>query len=636
MIIATAGHVDHGKTLLVKALTGVDTDRLPEEKARGLTIELGFAYRDLGDGEVAGFIDVPGHERFIRTMVAGVSGIDVVLFVIAADDGPMPQTEEHLAILDLLGVDHGVVALTKTDRVDAARVAEVSERIAALVADTRLAGMPVKPVSAMTGEGIDALREALLAARREVDAREEGGNFRLAVDRSFVLKGAGRVVTGTVFSGRVAVGEAVHVVPAGGELRVRGIHAQNAEAEAARAGQRCALNVAGGMLRQHEIRRGEWITGRGAAFATKRFDARISVLPSESRGLRNRTPVHVHVGAADVTGRIVTLDGKTIAPGESALAHVLLDRELGAVRGDRAILRDQSARRTLGGAEVLDPLPVVRGRTRAQRNAHLRAMAEPDARASLARALAGVEGGVDLGRFAHAWNLNDEEARSLWATVPMQRVDTAAGPVGLDPAQWAGFAPALAEALAAHHRDQPQSLGAGEAVMLKALPARMLPGVADAALDALVAAGEAVRDGGLLRAPKHEARRSPEDEALWQRVRPLLDAPDFKVPVVHDMLDRLRMNHAALETFLVRAAGQGYVVKVSAKRYFLPETVATLAGFVRELAGANPDGVFSVADYRDRAGIGRNAVIEILEYFDRVGFTRRHGQVRIILNDAAV
>lgn len=636
MIVATAGHVDHGKTLLVKALTGVDTDRLPEEKSRGLTIELGFAYRDLGDGEVAGFIDVPGHERFIRTMVAGVSGIDVVLFVIAADDGPMPQTEEHLAILDLLGVSHGVVALTKVDRVDASRVEEVGEAIRALVAGTRLEGMPVLPVSALTGEGVDALRDALLETRLGVAERPVAGNFRLAVDRSFVLKGAGRIVTGTVFTGEVRLGDAVHVVPSGGELRVRGIHAQNTESEHARAGQRCALNVAGASLRQHEIRRGEWVTGADAAFATNRFDARIEVLASESRPLRNRTPVHVHVGAADVTGRIVTLDGKSIAPGAHGLAHVLLDRPIGAVRGDRAILRDQSARRTLGGAEVLDPLPAVRGRTRSQRRAQLDAMAEAAPGAALAGALEQVEGGVDLARFARAWNLTAAEAAALYDEAALRRVETEAGPVGLQPAAWDALGPALLAALEAHHRDQPQSLGCAEAALLAALPVRVAPGVGEAALEALVAAGEAVRDGGLVRLPAHEVKRSPQDEAMWAKVRPLLDRADLKVPVVHDMLERLRLTQPALEAFLARAAGQGDVVKISAKRYFLPATVATLAGFVRELAGAHPDGVFTAAEYRDKAGIGRNAVIEILEYFDRVGFTRRHGQVRIILNDAAV
>jgi len=320
VIIATAGHVDHGKTLLVKALTGIDTDRLPEEKQRGLTIELGFAYHDLGDGTITGFIDVPGHERFIRTMVAGVSGIDVVLFIIAADDGPMPQTAEHLAILDLLGVKRGIVALTKTARVSESRVLEVQAQCRRLLAGPSLANIDIIPLSALTGSGVDELRSGLLELSKTLEPRAVKGNFRLAVDRSFVLKGAGRVVTGTVFSGQVASGDAVYHVPDGGELRVRGIHAQNREAEHAVCGQRTALNLVGAGLRDAELRRGDWIVGTGARFSTRRLETMIRVLPGDSRSLRNRTPVHVHIGAADVTGRVVTFDGNALDPGKPGLA----------------------------------------------------------------------------------------------------------------------------------------------------------------------------------------------------------------------------------------------------------------------------------------------------------------------------
>ena len=630
MIVASAGHVDHGKTLLVKALTGVDTDALPEEKARGLTIELGFAYRDLGDGEATGFIDVPGHERFIRTMVAGVSGIDVVMFVIAADDGPMPQTAEHLAILDLLGVARGVVALSKIDRVDAARVGEVSAMIRALLAPTGLRDCAVVPVSALQGIGIETLREALLAQKRALPPRASNGNFRLAVDRSFLLKGAGRIVTGTVFSGIVHVGEAVSHLPEGRELRVRGLHAHNREAQSASAGQRCALNVSGASLREGDIHRGDWMVASAAACITRRLDVEVRVLPEEAHALANRTPLHVHIGAADVTGRLVTLDAQAIAPGATALAQLMLDRPLHALRGDRLVLRDQSARRTLGGGVVIDPEPDMRGRTRAERRAYLIAMAAADVSASLRAVLQALPGGVDLNAFARAWNLHPTERASVF-NEPSLRL-CASADVGLAQNRWQALAEAVLATLAAAHAAHPEQLGVGERELERGLRQRLRNGVFSALLDELVGAARVLREGAILRLPQHAPRRSAADEALWKRVQPLLERDELKAPVVHDLAEPLRINATLLEAFLQRAAKQGLVVKVSAKRYFLPSAMARFETLVRELIANAATAKFSAVDFRDRAGIGRNAVIEILEYFDRIGLTHRSGDLRSLLD----
>lgn len=628
MIIASAGHVDHGKTLLVKALTGVDTDALPEEKARGLTIELGFAYHDLGDGSATGFIDVPGHERFIRTMVAGVSGIDVVMFVIAADDGPMPQTAEHLAILELLGVTRGVVALSKIDRVGAARVSEVTGMIRTLLAPTALRDCPIVPVSALQGLGVEQLRAELLTVQRTLPPRATRGNFRLAVDRSFLLKGAGRVVTGTVFSGRANVGDAVWHVPEGGELRVRGMHVNNQEATQASAGQRCALNVSGAGLRDIEIRRGDWMVAPGAACATRRIDVEVRVLATEARALANRTPVHVHIGAADVTGRLVTQDGQDIAPGERALAQLMLDRPLHALRGDRLVLRDQSARRTVGGGVVIDPAPDMRGRTREERRAYLAAMALADAQQALPAALAALPGGVDLDSFARSWNLDDEERAALHEEPTLKLCGSPA--LGIALTRWTALQQAIVAALSAEHAAHPERLGIGERELEKCLRARLSRGVFAAILDGLVDAGSVVRDGAVLRLPQHSARRSAADEAMWKRVRPLLERDELKAPVVHDLATALNLNHTLLDAFLIRAAKQGLVVKVSAKRYFLPAAMARFEQLVRALTADG--GKFTAGDFRDRVGVGRNAVIEILEYYDRVGLTHRSGDVRTLLD----
>jgi selenocysteine-specific elongation factor len=631
VIVATAGHVDHGKTLLVKALTGTDTDRLPEERARGLTIDLGFAYHDLGDGTITGFVDVPGHERFVRTMVAGVSGIDVVMLVIAADDGPMPQTAEHLAILDLLGVTRGMVVLTKIDRVDAARVAAVTAECRALLASTALAPLPVVPVSALTGQGVEDLRAALLALARATPPRASSGGFRLAVDRSFLLKGTGRVVTGTVFAGTVAVDDAVHHVPDGGALRVRGIHAQNHAAERAVAGQRCALNLAGAGLREGELHRGDWVVAPALAFTTRRLDVDVRVLEVEPRALRNRTPVHVHIGAADVTGRLVSFDGQAIAPGDSAPAQLLLDRELHAVRGDRLVLRDQSAQRTVGGGVVLNPLPAVRGHGRRERLAYLDAMRAPDATVALAQILEACPDGIDLLPFVQAWNLDQAAQATLLDTVPHVIIGQGDARRILAPARWAALRALIVPALEQRHAAAPDRAGVSEVDLARALPERMRASLFAAVLDDLIATGAIERSGGLLRVPGHAVARSAADEALWRRVRRLLDVPDGKAPVVHDMLASLRLELKPVEAFLQRSAQQGHLVRVSAKRYFLPETVARFETVVRDLAAISPNGTFSVADFRDRTGIGRNAVVEILEYFDRVGLTHRQGEVRKLL-----
>lgn len=634
MIVATAGHVDHGKTLLVKALTGVDTDRLPEEKKRGLTIDLGFAYHDLGNGELTGFVDVPGHERFIRTMLAGVSGIDFVVFVVAADDGPMPQTVEHLAIMDLLEVTRGVVALTKIDRVPPARVSEVAAEISNLLKETCLANAPVISVSAMTGDGIDTLRGTLCAAARELPQRKIEGNFRLAVDRSFLLAGAGRVVTGTVFSGAVSVGETLMLAPLGANLRVREIHAQNRAAETAVPGQRCALNVVGSDLRRAEIHRGDWVLAEAACFGVTRFDARIKILATEERAFKNRTPVHVHVGAADVTGRVVTLDATEIAPADDGLVQIQLDRAIGMVHGDRIILRDQSALRTIGGGIVLDPLPITRGRPRDLRMAYIRAMEANSPAVSLQRVLEQIDT-VPLHRFSQAWNLSAAETEALWPETKMVVVDEGRKQTGITLDRWAAIQSNIEHGLKEWHARFPDRVGVNENELRVNLSERINEHIFASALAAILDAKKIVRDGGVVRLPTHGAVRSPAEQALWQKVAGLLSDGGIRPPAVHNMLEPLGITFPELSKFLAKSAREGQLVRVSNKRFFMPEAIRDLIQMVEDIVAASANGQFSVKEYRDRAGIGRNAVIEILEYFDRVGYTRRIDQARQIRQPAA-
>ena len=636
MLIATAGHVDHGKTVLVKALTGVDTDRLPEEKERGLSIDLGFAYHTRPDGAVLGFVDVPGHERFIRNMLAGVAAIDYALLVVAADDGPMPQTREHLAILDLLGVNAGAVVITKIDLADDSQAVAVAERIEKLVDGTGLEGAPVFPVSALSGAGMTALHEHLtgLAAERRAARVRTGARFRLAVDRCFTVRGAGMVVTGAVFSGEVAVGDRLVLAPAGIGVRVRSIHAQSRPAAHGTGGERCAINLAGTELGRTDIRRGDWLTGEPTPAPSHRFDAELRVLASEEHPLAHWTPVHVHAGAASLTGRVAVLEGRSIAPGSHGLVQVVVDQPFVGVRGDRFILRDQSARRTIAGGAVLDPAGAVRGRARPERIAALRAMAASDPDRALADLLATSVNGVDLDHFADAWNLQPAEAEAVFERGGVETVALPRGrSAGFARDDWQSLLEGLLAAVRRMHEEAPERAGV-ESAELAGGTGRSRE-IAAAAVGALVRNGRLVREGRYLRVPEHEPRLSPRDAALWSKVSIHLGEDAVKPPVLAELAGTLGVDRSLLALFLGRSAGRGLLVKVAPNRFFHPGAVRRLAEVAEGLAAADDNGRFDAKTFRDTSGIGRNLTIQVLEFFDGAGLTRRIGDTRIVVRRAA-
>ena len=376
MIVGTAGHIDHGKTALVKALTGVDADRLKEEKARGITIDLGYAYSDLGDGRQLGFVDVPGHERFVHNMLAGATGIDAALLVVSAAEGIKPQTVEHLQIMDLLGLDRGIVALTKADLANDDQLLERMAEVETLLSSTSLKGAEIIPVSAITGQGIDELKSKLLTLGES--GKGTTGHARLAVDRCFLLPGAGVVVTGTVHAGEIRVGDHLLLTPSGLEARVRSLHAQNRAAEVGHAGERCALNLSGARLSKEAIKRGDWVVSPALHAPSDRLDVELKMLASEEEPLKHWSPAHIHLGAAHVMGRVALLDGDRLMPGSSGLAQLVLDEKVGALAGDRVILRDPSALRTIAGAAVVDPFGPPRNRRTPRRLAELRALRQPN------------------------------------------------------------------------------------------------------------------------------------------------------------------------------------------------------------------------------------------------------------------
>ena len=629
MIVATAGHVDHGKTSLVKALTAVDTDRLPEEKRRGLTIEPGFAYWRLPDGPVIGFVDVPGHERFIHNMLGGMAGIDFALLVVAADDGPMPQTLEHLAILDLLGVRRGAVALTKIDRVPGSRVEEVAGQTRALLSDSALAGLPIFACSALSGAGMGDIGRHLEQQAHALPQRSVDGHFRLAIDRCFNLAGAGLIVTGTAVSGSVAVGDAVRLLQSGSQARVRSIHAQDTAVPTGRAGQRCALNLAGPDLHRARIARGDWIVAGEVPPAVRRIDARLQVLRGQPQALAHWTAVHVHLGTAHVTGRIAVLDGSAITAGGTGRVQLVLEQPIGALRGDRFIVRDAAARATLGGGAVIDVFPPARGRSRPARLAFLAAMEIDDHETALGTLLALTPAGLALDPFAANRNLLSQHAASLYQHAPMKLLPSRLGRLGFAVPHWERLGNEVIEALADWHRRSPDTVGPSADRVLAGREGPSLPREAVLALVAELARdGRVVREITGVRLPAHRPQVRPADGVLWQRIVPLLDQAGLRPPSVAELASALGDEAPRLESALSRLAHHGLLVRVSKNRFFPLAAVARLTDLLEE--EENASGEVTAAGFRDRSHIGRNLTIEVLEYFDSVGLTRRSGDARVL------
>ena len=614
MIVGTAGHIDHGKTTLVHALTGVDTDRLAAEKLRGISIELGYAYQPLPGGGVLGFVDVPGHERFIHTMLAGAAGIDFALLVVAADDGVMPQTREHLNILHLLGIERGAVALTKIDRVEPGRLAEVERDLHQLLVETALAGIPVFPVAAPDGRGIDALRTHLHEAAQAMPSTAADGGFRLAVDRSFTLKGAGTVVTGTVFAGSVQVGDDLMVTPSGRSVRLRSLHVMNRPAQWGRAGQRCALNLHG--AGKDEIARGDWIVAPRLHAPTARFDVRLALSAQAPAALSHWSPVHLHLGAAHVMARVALLEGESLSPGGSALAQLVTDRPLGTLVGDRFILRDADARHTIGGGKVLDPDAPARKRKTPQRLAELAALDIPDTSQRLHQLL--NLRGLDLDRLAIHWNDKDPATH-----LPIDSTLVRAGHAtwAFSAAHWTSLQDRLSTGLAAFHERFPDELGP-DATRARRMFLPALPAAAFAALtDTLLTAGVLQRSGPWLHVPTHSVALSREEEALYQRILPWLEEGAFDPPWVRDLARRAGRDEASMRRLLQKQARQGKLYQVVRDLFYLPESVAQLAALVQELEHVS--GETRAAEFRDRSGLSRKRAVQVLEFFDRVGYTRR-------------
>ncbi len=627
MIIGTAGHIDHGKTALVKALTGIDADRLKEEKQRGITIDLGFAYLPTGTGEVLGFVDVPGHERFVHTMLAGAGGIDFALLVVAADDGVMPQTREHLAIIDLLGIPRGFVALTKADLVAPERLAQVAAEIRAALAGTVLAGADILPVSAVTGLGVDALRDRLAAEAAHRTERSAAARFRLAVDRVFTLSGVGVVVTGTVLSGVVRVGDRVLLSPSGLPARVRSLHAQNRAAETGQAGDRCALNLAGPDIAKAAIHRGDMVLDPALHAPTDRIDATLRLLPGEAKPLGQWFPARLHHAAVEVGARIVLLGDAPIQPGGAADVQLVLDRPIAAAVPDRYAIRDVSAQRTLGGGRFIDLRPPTRRRRTPERQAQRAALALTDPGAAFTALLAAPPFAADLAVFARDRGLSDAQVGQL-AAAPVL-LEAGEAQLAILPEHWQRFTAALLEYLAAYHAENPDQQGIGRERLRLILQPRLPAPVFAAALQHVVASGAIVLDGSFIRLATHTARLTPQDEAAWDRIAPLLGGAErFRPPRVRDIADMTGLAERDVRRLLKLAGRMGRVDEVAHDHFFLRPVVQEMVTILADIAGQAEGGAFTAAQLRDRVENGRKVAIQILEFFDRHGVTLRRDDLR--------
>ena len=605
MIIATAGHVDHGKTTLLQAITGVNADRLPEEKKRGMTIDLGYAYWPQPDGRVLGFIDVPGHEKFLSNMLAGVGGIDHALLVVACDDGVMAQTREHLAILQLTGNPQLTVALTKADRVDEARINEVREEVLAALSEYGFKDAALFVTVATEGRGIDALRDHL----QQIPSREHASHhrFRLAIDRAFTVKGAGLVVTGTALSGEVNVGDTLWLTGVNKPMRVRGLHAQNQPVEQAHAGQRIALNIAGD-AEKDQLNRGDWLL----ADAPPEPSERIIVSLQTHTPLTQWQPLHIHHAASHITGRVSLL--------ENDLAELVFDSPLWLADNDRLVLRDISARETLAGARVVMLNPPRRGKRKPEYLAWLASLAQArDDKSALDIHL--ERGAVDLAAFAWARQLSGEGLRLLTQEPGFIQ----AGNSLLNAPVAARWQRKVLSTLAPYHEQHQDEPGPGrERLRRMALP------MEDDALVLLLI--ENMRESGViashhgwLHLPEHKAGFTAEQDAVWQKVAALFgDEPWW----VRDLARETNTDEQLMRQVLRHAAQQGMIVAIVKDRYYRNDRIVAFANLIRELDQAR--GSTCAADFRDRLNVGRKLAIQILEYFNRIGFTRRRGNDHVL------
>jgi selenocysteine-specific elongation factor len=630
-VIGTAGHVDHGKTTLVKALTGVDTDRLKEEKERGISIELGFAYFTLPDGARAGVVDVPGHERFIRHMLAGAHGVDLVLFTVAADDGVMPQTEEHLDILHLLGVERAIFVVTKTDLASNERIRDVEEEIEILTAGTSLASSPVIRFSSVTREGLPEVAAEIARTLQTWTRPRAPGYFRLPVDRVFALPGHGLIVTGTSIGGEIGVGDRVRCLPGDQAFRIRSLQVHNEPVRSATGGQRVALNLTG--QDKPSVERGQVICHESITRTSDRFDAVLEVRPAAAKGIRNHQRVRVHLGTAERLAKVILLEGRDLAePKQSVYCQIALSEPLVALRGDHFVIRNETAERTLGGGIVIRPWAGKHKKIDAALVNRLKALHNGDVQ-HLVEGLLEESGelAVPISSIREFLNMGEQEVRKELGAMRTIRVFSLEGEelYGTERA-WERTRDIVLTTLEGFHAAHPLAPGMEWEAVRERLPYRTTPRLFHAVVTELETKNAVVRDDRVLRLPTHTIQLRDDEKNLAETLRQLLarnpvGPPDLKQIEQEIGIDRMKLGE------IVRVMErEGTIVRVALDLYFLADRIDQMKETLRQHLAHH--GAITPGGFRDLFGTSRKYAIPLLEYFDREGVTFRSGDTRRLRN----
>ena len=627
LVLGTAGHIDHGKSALVKALTGTDPDRLPEEKERGVTIELGFAQLTLPSGATMGVVDVPGHERFVRQMVAGATGIDVVLLVVAADDGVMPQTREHLAIIDLLGIPKGVVAITKSDLADPDWIGMVRDDVERLLRGTSIEGAPIVAVSARTGAGLPELLSAIDAVAGEAAARHAELPMRLPVDRVFTIAGAGTVVTGTMWSGTVQREDAVEVFPSGKTGRVRGVQVHSHVMDAATAGMRVAINVAG--IDRDEIARGDILAAPGSLQVTDRFDALFTYLPGNEKPFETGVRVHVHHGTREVLGRVLLMDGPdTLEPGGRALAQVRLEEPLAPRYDDRFIVRSYSPVFTIGGGTVLDALPPRRTTLRPNERELLDALASHDLSAAATGLLASRGIPMTSAQAAAALGLPRAGVADDLNKAALERFKVGADTYYVTAEGLDRLLTGVITELLRFHEAHPLATGTTAGALRDRVDRRVAPRVFDAVLEIAANRGIIRVTGGEVRHAQAAASALAEEDAALTALTPILESQGLATVTVAELAGLAGVDVGVARKALTKLVSAGQVVRLGPDMHFSASAVSDARD--RIVFYLQEHDTILAKDARDILGTSRKYVVPLLEYFDAQGITRRDGDTRTL------